>query len=271
MTVIQRVFRATMTACIFFASVARGESIRQAPIPSEVDRAGFTSEVFFDDFDELHLADRHQGRQPMSWYNSLWYQPERPRDSFSVEDGVLRIMSGENGEDASLATISRDGETGSRFRFGYFEARMRWEDDPEIWAALWLFSYSHMKGSDNGNWCEIDIVESMRPKFFSGTVHDWQNFRSIHNANNSYFLGNNYTPNGWHTYGAMIQRDSITWFFDSKPIFSAHTPPPCREQELFLVLTSQIHGRSPGLRPDTSKIYPRRSVYFDWIRVLVQP
>lgn len=257
----------TIALSCSISAAALAEPAERARVPRAVELAGYTTEVLFDDFLELRIGARSE-IAGSTWYNSLWYQPERPADRFSIEGGVLRISSEPNGADVSLTSVSRDGSAGKLFRFGYFEARMKWENSPATWAALWLFSFSHMQNTDHGNWCEIDIIESMRPKTFSGTVHNWKNFRTTHNLNNDHFLGADYDPAQWHTYGVLVEPDTITWFFDADPIFSAPTPLPCKEQELFLVLTSQIHGASPGLRPDSKNSYPRRSVYFDWIRVL---
>jgi len=252
-------------------SAARCESAQLPPLPDAVRSAGMTEQIFFDDFDHLNLSGTRKGAQVPTWYNEVWHQKERSLDRYSVKDGVLHILSEPNGRDSSLTTVSRDGKAGKRFRFGYFEARMKWDDDPKTWAAFWLFSFTHMMGTDNNNWCEIDVIESMRPKTFSGTAHDWKNFKTTYNPNNNHYLGPEFEPNQWHTYGTLFDRDKITWFYDGKAIFSTSTPLPCKEQELFLVLSSQQHGIGPGAHPDPMQTYIQKSVYFDWVRVYSRP
>jgi beta-glucanase (GH16 family) len=167
--------------------------------------------------------------------------------------------------------VTRNGKGGRLFRFGYFEARMKWDTDPKTWAAFWLFSHEHMMETDDKKWCEIDVIESMRPNTFSGHAHNWVNFKTTYNKNGDYPLGPDFKPTQWHNYGMLFEEDKITWFYDGKPLFSTETPPPCKEQQLFLVLTSQQHGIGPGAHPDPTQTYIQKSVYFDWVRAYIRP
>lgn len=233
------------------------------PIPAVAEAHGFTRVIFAEEFDRHPLGPDVARPQ---WYNSMWYQPERPLERFVVGAGTLEIKSEHDGGDVSLTTIRRDTREGTFFRRGYFEARMKWDSTPETWAAFWLFSVQHARGTDNGRWCEIDIIESMRPFTFTGTVHDWKDFRSSHNRGNDVRLGLSFDVSAWHTYGLLFTDDQLSWYLDGRKILSATPPSICLSQDLFLVLTSQAHGEHPGVRP-TAKSVPQRSVYFDWVRV----
>jgi beta-glucanase (GH16 family) len=232
-------------------------------IPAAATERGFNRLIFSEQFDKPVF----DGAGPSSeWYNSMWYQPERSLDRFLVKDGILEIRSEPDGSDVSLTTLRRDTRGGALFHFGYFEARMKWDSSPQTWAAFWLFSSEHAKGIDGGHWCEIDIIESMKPFTFTGTVHSWINFRSTHNLENDVYLGPTYNTSVWHNYGLLFSENEIIWFLDGKQILSSVPPSICLSQHLFLTLTSQVHGKSLGQRPIDVQV-PQRSVFVDWVRV----
>ena len=233
-------------------------------LPANVKAQRFINLSFSDEFEELSLGGTNS-----IWNNALWYEKENDVSLYSVRDGVLSIAADRNNTSVSLTTVSRQGK-GQLFKTGYFVARMRWEDKPHVWAAFWLFSYQHMMGTDQKRWCEIDIIESMKKHVFTGTVHNWVDFTTEMNCNNDHPVGLNYNPSEWHDYGALVTADTIEWYLDGVPLFSANKPDVCKNNELFLILSSQIHKDDRGRASADSGGQERSVVQFDWVRVYTQ-
>ncbi len=212
--------------------------------PTMAAEAGFRKLIFSDNFAKDPLRSGN-------WFNNLWHERESAPSQLILRDDGLELNSY-----ISLTTVPRRGEGGRRFHFGYFEARMRFPAERDNFPAFWLFSYMHAIDPMNRHWCELDAFEYFDPNTYVGTVHDWVNFKSTKNSNSYVKLPFNLNVEEWNVYGVLWQPDKISWFLNGKLIMSADTPEVCREQEMFLILSSQSHSNVQGQR-----------LFVDWVRV----
>jgi hypothetical protein len=223
-------------------SEARGISATNSA-PDAAMQVGFSQLSFSDDFDVNPLVS--------GWYNNLWFSKEAPISQIQVKDGILRLSSG-----VSITTLPRNGAPGRTFKFGYFEARMKFRPDPDNFPAFWLFSREHASDPRNVRWCELDIFELFGADAYVGTVHDWLNFKSAKNSNNYHKLDKRIDFEAWNTYGVLWTEDNISWFLNGKLMMQAQTPKVCREQDMFLILSSQSHSKVNG-----------NLLFVDWVKV----
>jgi len=226
--------------------------------------------VFKDDFDTLDRS---------VWDDHIWYD-DPPKASWSgfqsVENGVFHLRTSRNWQwgshtrdDWPINTATTQS-AGLRFTQGYFEARMRWTGAPGAWPGFWLISDRH---AANKAWpsvnpycgehelpkarclsAELDVFEGQgsTPDVFYGTLHRNSSgdygVADRENANNEQ-PGDVDLTSGWHTYSALWNASSITWYLDGRPLMSAPTY-DSTNQPMFLVLSMWVGGWTGD--PDTS-------------------
>jgi len=216
-------------------------------------------EVFRDEFTRLN---RHV------WDNHIWYDapPNSRWSGFQhVSHGVLHLRTSRRftyrGGTWPQNTITTKS-SGRRFKFGYFEARLKWTAAPGAWPGFWLMSYRH---ATNPSWpsvspycashqlaaalcwaAELDVFEGQGSEAdgFYGTLHrnscncygapDSQNSRNVARVRKD--LGR-----GWHTYAALWTPGQITWYLDSRRLFSTR-PYESTNQPMFLLLQMWTGG-----------------------------
>ncbi len=233
-----------------------GPAGAQQEIPKPASQAGYNKLIFSDDFTSLDLSQDRVSQH--RWFNGMWFEhPARP-GFIQAKGGILSLKTDQTRKNGtSITTFSDKRGAGTLFRYGYFEARMRWNGDPRAWVAFWLFSSQHAREIDSNHWCEIDIFESFRKDVFVGTVHDWRDFKTKKNANSWHPLPpRSIRARQWNTYGLLWTPRTITWYLNGKELFSASTPHICTQQDLFLVLGIQRRGNDK-----------QQNLLVDWVRV----
>jgi len=110
--------------------------------------------VFEDDFDTLDTN---------IWRLGAWYIAERPAN-YTISNSILTIAKNTSNTD------QRDIMTkaGYAWTYGYFEARMRYTQNVDVWASTWMMSDQWISGGgcgtagvmDGGKICEFDMLEA---------------------------------------------------------------------------------------------------------------
>lgn len=251
-----------MVAALGAIGAALLTSGAEAGPPPEAVKAGYTHVVFSDDFSNLDLSPDGGGSH--RWYNTLWMRGQVNPNKFHQMDGFVRLETEVEPrkivQTTAITTMPRKPGTETLFHYGYFEARMRYQPGPYAWPAFWLLAKDRIgfdEAVGKGEWCEIDIFEGGRPKYFQGTVHHWLDFKSTTNQNAHFALPAETNPGDWNTYGVLWTRQTISWFFNGKLLGSAPTPAICRKQKMFMIIGSQ--KRSMGPSPEVLDV--------DWVRV----
>jgi len=261
-----------------------------APLPAA--KAGYNRLVFYDDFDSLRTIDvRGTGKPGYNWYvdRPVWGSGITEPSDYSVSNSVLTVSSTGHTGSWALSSFSPKGNTGHSFKFGYFEARIRF--DPKLgksskdWPAWWSLSTLHSRLNNMDHWAELDFIEAYTGGHadysgaFVGTVHDWANGSKTHyqNSNNWKPLPKSTDFNQWHTYACLWRLGEITWYFDGNALmtqtYSATAPPnPLANGTstptpagVFSILDTEAEGMLLILGSD-----PEWPMYVDWVRVWQQ-
>jgi hypothetical protein len=256
-------------ACALFGLV--GEALAVGPRPPS--QAAHYSLVFYDDFTNLNLSPDRLGQY--AWFKDLWW--ETPPDPFSasVASSVLDLTwhKGQTPAETSVSSCSADGLHCRAFRYGYFEARMKWDVSTGAWPAFWMTPVEAIWGASESG--ELDIFEGQGDPAdahtFFGTIHDWVIINGIpvdvasNNGHNTYRM-----PavdfSQWHTYGVLWIPGRVTWYFDNNPILTAVTYPIFDEQEYYLVFGAQegVNWTGGNLTGVTATSL---SLHVDWVKV----
>jgi beta-glucanase (GH16 family) len=219
-------------------------------IPTAAAEAGFTQLVLDEEFDgsKEDVLNR--------WALGLWYHGGRLTPAQLKVARSIATLTAQPAPKLRNAMLSSWGH--QTFRFGYFEARMRWPQTHGNWANFWLESTVPAREPYHGAWppyCEIDIMEAL-PRGYQATVHEWtgrlketaftrQNYRRV--------IGIDTTR--WHTYAALWTPKTINFYLDGESVLTSLTPTVCAEQEMMINFGIQ---RRTGFS---------ESADVDWVRV----
>jgi beta-glucanase (GH16 family) len=231
--------------------------------------------VFADEFDALDLGTSQDGSsaRPHVWYEGVWFSRHHaPASSFTVADSTLAIQwkRGQPQPDSSIATFSRHNGHYSAWRYGYFEARMKWQPQEGAWPAFWLIPVE--AAAENGPYeaGEIDVFEGQgsEPHTFFGTIHDWKGSQHIAStsSHNRFPLPPTANFADYHTYGLLWIPGSVTWYFDGAPLHTEKTYEIFDRQKYFMILAMQEGadwkaGNLTGVTANTL------TLTLDWVRV----
>ncbi|HTA43053.1 MAG TPA: glycoside hydrolase family 16 protein [Bryobacteraceae bacterium] len=202
--------------------------------------------VFNEDFRNLDLSPDGNGEH--TWYEGVWFnQKHAPMSNISPTSSGLTLVwrRGQEAFDTSITTLAKNLRHSRSWRYGYFEARMKWDTVRGAWPALWLIPVPTPDGKatwkDTGESGEIDIFEGQgdQPHTFFGTVHDWINLHDHPSGNNAFPLPSGTNFDQFHSYGLLWTPGKVTWYFDNQPLHSEATPAIFDHQDYFVVASMQ--------------------------------
>ncbi len=205
------------------------------PVPAPATSAGMVTPVFSDDFDNLGTIDVHAtNRAGYRWYRELpWGGGKQGMAEVQVNDSRLvlnqKVLNGNWG----LSTLSPVTGEGTTFRFGYFEARMRF--DPagglrsEGFPSFWMLQREQFIAPYASRYAELDIFEAYKDPgtaytgAFIHTLHDVRDPRGGASKYENWQNLNNWSDAGinahaWHTYGCLWQPGLVVWYLDGNEI-----------------------------------------------------
>ena len=227
--------------------------------------------AFSDDFTSLDLSPNSYGNY--TWYNpGMFWQNPAPYSNIAVGGSAVTLTwtRGQSPANTSIATAAKDASYYRAWRYGYFEARMKWDAVTGSWPAFWMMP---IQGITCGK-CEegeLDIFEGQGTSgMYYGTIHDWyagggqrQNSPNYH----PFPSGTHVTQ--YHTYGVLWVPGQVTWYFDNQAVGSAPTYPIFDQQNYYLILGSQegvnwSYGNTTGVTASSI------SISVDWVHVWQQ-
>ena len=147
-------------------------------------------------------------------------------DPFMVHDGVLSIVASRI--PAGLKPVLFDNQyisgiltTQNSFaqKYGYFEIRAKVPVGTGVWPAFWLLA-------NDGGWPpELDVMEGRgeEPGAIVMTTH-WRHpdTQKIESCEQNFTVAT--APSEFHNYGALWDRERITYFIDRKPVADIRVP-----------------------------------------------
>jgi hypothetical protein len=256
-------------AWAFFAFIA--EMPAAAPQPPA--QAANYSLVFYDDFTNLNLSPDGSGQYP--WFKDLWWETAPSPFAASASSSVLNLTwnKGQTPSETSITSCSGDGLRCRAFRYGYFEARMKWDVTTGAWPAFWMIPVEAIWGATESG--ELDVFDGQGDPAdahtFFGTIHDWVtiNGKAVDAANNN--AQNSYVIPGvdfsqWHTYGVLWIPGRVTWYFDDNSILTALTYPIFDQQEYYLIFGAQ-EGVNWTSGDTTGVTATSLNLHIDWVKV----
>ena len=104
---------------------------------------------WIDDFDLFNYAWDRAGLR--DWREGVWWNPPNPQAEIFGRNSVLNLCWRPGME------LEMDVSSLLAWRYGYFEATMRWDNLPFVWPAFWMIPQQGATAAENG---EIDIVEA---------------------------------------------------------------------------------------------------------------
>jgi beta-glucanase (GH16 family) len=245
--------------------------------PGPIAGQGYTVR-FQDDFNSLDATD---------WGMGIWYDPGSPPNSIFVQNGILNLVSRRSQGYQNITVSTEAGTSPKTFKYGYFEARMKWTKGNGAWPAFWLYSYRHATNPAWPNinpvcsqlgeplshcWAgEIDVFEGQGndPSGYYGTIHENScgscNYGPADRQN-----ANNYTnvapvdlTTGFHTYAVRWTATDVKWYLDGQLLQTA-TPYESLNQPMFLLFDMFIGGWSGGTDASTPD---ELKTEVDWVKV----
>ncbi len=212
------------------------------PMSTIAQQYGFTKLVFEDDFDSPHTIDYSgTGNSACNWYIDRPYGwSTLTTDDFNVENSVLTIGPALPASSYSLSTYSKAGKRGFTWKFGYAEARIRFEVDNiptsdqgrRACPAFWGMSINNVLGKNVNQYGELDIMEVFQNSdethsvYYAGTLHNYKKSGSKYHVGSNFVnstghRGEQLRPSSeWHTYGALWTKGYIAWYVDGVFIHS---------------------------------------------------
>ncbi len=232
------------------------------------------------------------------WCSHQWWEPSPQPGTQYVEDGVLHLVRRRS--DGYLdVTVSSEpcGQANPKsFKYGYMEARIRYDTVRGNGPAFWLFSTRHQRHATSPGWnedtpnpvcarrgepishcfaSELDIFEgfgniqyggSRTDDFFSGTLH----------RNSSGFYGQGDTVRAvqhgtgrdlsrWHVYAARWRKSTVSFYVDGRRQGSVNTFDSTRQSMHLLLYNWNTIWEDENM-PDASTP-DRLNVSVDWVRV----
>lgn len=246
----------------------------QFPAPTPPAQAAGYTLTFFDDFTNLNLApDGVTGQH--AWYRGLWWETPPSPFGATLNAKALQLtwQRGQSPADTSVTSCSQDGLRCRGFRYGYFEARMKWDVATGAWPAFWLLPVENNWGASEGG--ELDVFEGQgdpaNAHTYYGSIHDWKLVGGVYkdiantNGHNAAILpGVDFTQ--WHNYGVLWTPGAMTWYFDDAPIIDAKPYAIFDRQYYYPILAAQEganwkYGDLTGVTAQSLKLT------VDWVKV----
>ena len=180
----------------------------------------------------------------LQYYIDVSSEP-RTVNPFRIENGSLvieaRPINSDERQSFNNQLYTSGAITSKDFfsiTYGYFEIRAQMPAGKGLWPAFWLMP------ADKSPTPELDIMEMIgdRPTEFVTNLHSnakckrasYQNFITVPDMSKRY-----------HTYSAQWSPDTVTWYFDGKPVARVDTPSDMHKP-MYMLVNLAVGGSWPG-------------------------
>jgi len=254
------VFAVLCTCLIAFPSCQhpRQSSLQQKPgAEDQIPVEGYRL-VWSDEFEGQALDREKWG------YRALG----KRRDAVNVKDtvsldgqGHLVLTTWRRNDRYETAMIGTQGKFETAF--GYFEARVKVQEELGHWSAFWL--QSPTMGDPIGDparaGTEIDVMEYLRKRgdVVQHTLH-WDGYGAHHQSAGKKVEVENFGQ-GWHTVGLLWTPDSYTFYVDGEKTW--HTEKGISQRPEYMILSLEV-GEWAG---NIAKANLPDRFYVDYVRV----
>ncbi|MBR2405458.1 MAG: family 16 glycosylhydrolase [Clostridia bacterium] len=252
-------------------------------IPQAAEKAGYRNLVFYDDFDDAATVDWKDTRKPgFNWYIDRPFNwPSLVDGDVTMKESVLTVAQEQSCANWGVGSYSAHGDTGHAYRYGYFEARIRFDvtknkKDVSGFPAWWCFSVAHTTDRNDEHWSELDFFEAMTNPTagddytgtYVATVHDWVRDGNPINHQNPNNWHDKVVTEGWHDYGCLWKPGVFEWYYDgellSRVTYAADSRPEPANENNFEGCYSFMETETMMLILGSCKEWP---MDVDWVRV----
>jgi beta-glucanase (GH16 family) len=204
-------------------------------------------------------------------------------DAAQVKDGLLTITSYTQGGKQFSAFLTTLGlyET----TYGYFEARIKFQDAPGEWCAFWLFSPTNgdplgdpatagveidvveHRVTDQGGWTALANMTAMNLNW-DGYADHMQNRDRV-----TALPGNAPIQGTWHTYGVLWTASGYHFYVDAQELWTSSDGISRRPEAIQLTCEIQDQTWAGNIPPGGygSRTTSQTGMQVDWVRVWQQP
>jgi beta-glucanase (GH16 family) len=175
-------------------------------------------------------------------------------NSVSVTNGVLTLTTYTEGGTNFTGMIGT--ENLYMPRYGYFEARINFNDSPGEWSAFWMTAQTMVAvGDPHANGTEIDIVEHRSVNSNNVLNHNravsnlhWDGYGTAHKTVGSGLVGANLSS-GWHLFALEWTSNYQRFYYDDVLVWGVTNstardpiPPeaPVSQRSEYLILSSEV-------------------------------
>lgn len=260
------------------AAVALALLLACAPAPI-IEQGGGYEIVFEDTFDGPELGP-------------LWHQPPTVSGPApTVSGGAMVLTANATGHGEATSTGPRLADEpnypfAASWQYGYFEARLRFTDDPYAWPLFWMFSMAkseawpeeicpHEGGEYTSEWNILEgglnnqdgsqrasrsVHSVVHRNTRNGSVGPWcgveDERRFVHHRSPTVNLAE------WHTWGGMWTEDEVCLYLDDAEVGCMETY-DTTAQPMHLILSIKYHGLCGNCPPRPAQL----QMEVDWVRV----
>jgi beta-glucanase (GH16 family) len=219
---------------------------------------------FTEDFNALSVSAR--GENDSRWiahtpwngdFGDAAFADPQQDFPFQVHDGVLEIAArkGADGKwQSGLLASAKPSGAGFAQRYGYFEARVKLPPGPGTWPGFWLNANQEAGSKDPG--VEVDVLEAYGrfPDSYHSVVHIWDQVDPKQSRAEDHItpVPTGSLSSGFHTFGADVEPDWITFYLDRVETWRVATPPELRHPLMVLVSLALGSGWPTDQTPDPS-------------------
>lgn len=225
-----------------------------------------------------------QGNLPVENYQLVWSDefdtdtlntakwshryPGPRRDAINVPDAISMHPDGyltitTNKTDSGYTTGMISTKENFLTTYGYFETKVKFQDEKGHWSAFWL--QSPVKGKQVGNvkesGAEIDIFEykGNQRKKIQHALH-WDGYGKDLKSRTEVVRNKN-LKSGWHTIGLLWTPEAYIFYINGKETW--RTTEAISQRPQYIILSVEVSKWAGKIK--CSKL--PNSVYFDYVRV----
>jgi hypothetical protein len=235
------------------------------------------------------------------WCSNQWWEPTPPPGTQYVADGALHLVRrrSDGYPNVTVSTEPCGQANPESFRYGYMEARMRYDTVRGNGPAFWLLSTRHATNPnfdkpepyDPNPYCqqhglpvaecwasELDVFEGFgnieyggtrTDDFFSGTLHrNSSGYYGIPNSSGFVQRGTGLDLSQWHVYAALWTDSTVSYYIDDELQGSVDTF-DSTGQPMHLLLYNWNTDWEDENMPNAGTP-DRLDVSVDWVRVWQQ-
>jgi hypothetical protein len=240
-------------------------TIQDVPKPPALKHENYRLK-FMENFYALDVDKAPYSTEFHQWVNGIWWDPPQPEADIVAGDGLC-TLTWHKGQQVPNVTI----RTMQDFRYGYFEARLRFDPVQGAWPAFWLGATESMK-EHHLHAGEFDVMEWMgnTPGKCFANFHKWlpDGVQYMPAAFTVTFEKEGFDFSAFHDYAMFWSPGRIDCYMDGKWFGGGAIDHECELLHYYLMLGIQAGVDWKSDPASLEKIEAEQiQMQIDWVRV----